>query len=69
MNGERLFQFCVYKHPTEKERLEGKRTELIVPPSEWFVATEQEATMRAMKSIPEAEMQFADRLEVAVRPF
>lgn len=66
---EHLYQFCVYKHPTESERKAGKRTKLLVPPSEWFIGTEQEATMRAMKAIPEEELQFADRLECAVRPF
>ncbi len=66
---EKLYQFCVYKVPTEAERKEGKRTELIVPPSEWFIATAKEALMRANKAIPEDQMKFAAQLEVAVRPF
>lgn len=65
-----LFQFAVLKRPTDKEAEQGKRTEIVLPPSEWFVATSsEEANLIACSKIPPDQLQFADRLEVAVRPF
>ena len=70
MGEETLYQFAVLKHPTKKGREGGQRTVVIVPPSAFFPArNDQEVMMLAMKQIPKKEMEFADRLEVAIRPF
>lgn len=67
---ERLYRYAVIKRPTEQERKEGKRAEVIVPPSEYALyRSEQEVVMAATKAIPDKQMKHADRLEVAVSPF
>ena len=66
----KLYQYCVYLEPTPEEAEKGRRTELVVPPSEWIMAdSPQEVVMIAGRAIPEEVMKHADRLEVAVRPF
>ena len=69
MEKPRLFQYAVILHPTEEDRKKGAKSEVIVPPSEWFLATETEADMRAARAVPEDQVVNADRIEVAVRPF
>jgi len=70
MSRSTLFQFVVLKHPTEKEVKEGKKSEVVVPPSGWELAkSEEEVVIKATRAIPDSEMEYADRLEVAVRPF
>jgi len=67
---ERLFQYAVLLNPTPEERKAGKKTVVVLPPSEFFLAvSESEVAMKAAKEIPASMMDRADRLEVAVRPF
>jgi hypothetical protein len=67
---DRLYCYAVLLQPTEEGRKSGERAELIIPPSDWVVAkSEEEVMLIATRKIPENVMQFADRLEVAVRPF
>ena len=65
----KLYQYCVYKHPTTAETLEGKKVEVLIPPGDWELGTVDEIRMRAMRKIPEAEIVNASRLEVVIRPF
>lgn len=70
MSKEELYQFAVIKHPTEDERKKGARSKIVLSPSEFILArSEQEVMLTAVKRIPEDEMEDADRLEVAIRPF
>lgn len=67
---ERLFSYAVILHPTESERKAGTRSKVVVSPSEYrLFRNEQEVMLVAMKEIPAEAMEYADRLEVAVRPF
>jgi len=70
MERERLFQYAVLWHPTEEERKSGSSTRLVVPPVGWILAKDEAAvSMRAIREIPDEEMESADQLEVIVRPF
>lgn len=70
MTQERLFSYAVILHPTEDERKEGKRARLVVSPTKYALyKSDQEVLLHATRQIPEDLMQYADRLEVAVRPF
>ena len=67
---ERLFQYAVILQPTTEERKAGKKAEIIVPPTPFFLASsESEVAMKASREVPDGHMANADRLEVAVRPF
>lgn len=67
----RLFCYAVIKHPTAKEAEDGKRSEIIIPPSDWALySSEKEVLLEAASKIPEGvRKEAAERLEVAVRPF
>ena len=67
---DNLYQFCVILDPTEKARRDDARSELVVPPSDWIMArNEQAVVMKATQAIPKEHMENADRLRVIVRPF
>lgn len=65
----KVFQFVILKHPTKEERDSGKSSELVTEIETVLAKDEQGAAMLAGRAIPEAELPFIDRLEVAVRPF
>ncbi len=67
---EYLYQYAVLLHPTQSDQKKGVRAEVIVPPSDFMLArNDQEVVMKATREIPSEIMEHADRLEVAVRPF
>ena len=68
---KKLFQYAVLLNPTRKEEEDGtKDVEIVIPPSGWILASsEQEVVMVATRKITGDMMKYADRLEVAVRPF
>lgn len=69
MSQDRLFQYAVLKHPTKEESDKGVKSVLLVPPTHVLARSEHAALMLATVAIPRAELEYADRLEVAVRPF
>jgi hypothetical protein len=69
MENEKLWQFCVYKHPTAEERKKGLKSVLVVPVSDWIMGSQAEIEMKAARAVPEVEIANAERLEVALRPF
>lgn len=67
---ERLFQYAVLLQPTVEEHETGKKAEIVIPPTKFFLAAnESEVVMLASREVPQEYMDKADRLEVAVRPF
>ena len=64
-----LRQYCVYKQPTPDEVKAGKRTEVLLQPSDWILGTEEEVRMRAIRAIPDTEIANASRLAVVIRTF
>lgn len=67
---ERLFRYAVLLQPTSEERKAGKKADIVVPPTKFFLAAnENEVVMLASREVPQEYMDKADRLEVAVRPF
>lgn len=67
--GMRVFEFVIIKHPTKDEEEKGQSSKLIVGVQTVLAKDEQGAAMLAGRAIPEEELPFIDRLEVAVRPF
>lgn len=65
----KLFQFGVILHPTEKEREDGKSSQLVVDVRTILAADQNSAVLQAGRAIPEEFMDRLDRLEVVVRPF
>ncbi len=69
MTQERLYEYAVIKHPTKEERDKGATSVLLVAPSYVLAVNENAVLIQASLKIPREEMNHADRLEVAVRPF
>lgn len=65
----KLFQYAIIKHPTDKEKENGKSSRLVVEVTTVLAENDKQATLMAGRAIPEAELKDIDRLEVAVRPF
>lgn len=65
----KLYQYAILKHPTEKEKKDGKESEVIVDLTTTLAHDDQGALLKAARAIPEGEMANLNRLEVAVRPF
>ena len=65
----KLFQYAVIKHPTDKDKGEGKTSELVVEVQTVLAENDKQATLMAGRSIPEEHLKDIDRLEVAVRCF
>ena len=65
----RLFQYAVILHPTEKQKKDGKQSELVVDLTTILAADDKAAMIHAARAIPDEYMDKAERLEVALRPF
>ena len=65
----KIFQYAVIKHPTEDEKKGGTASKIIVPIASVLAVDQNQAAMLAGRAIPETELPYIDRLEVAVRPF
>ena len=66
----KLWQYAIVVHPTEDEAKAGKTSEVIVQPTDWFLAKDQnQAFAIALRKVQEEHMDHFDRVEVAVRPF
>jgi hypothetical protein len=70
----KLFQYALIKHPTEKEKGDGKKSELLKS-KQGFLITHcladdlERAKLLAARDIPDDFIANLDQLEIAVRPF
>jgi len=65
----KVFEFVILKHPTQEEAKNGVASKMIGGVTTVLAKDESGAAMLAGRAIPEEELPFIDRLEVAVRPF
>ena len=65
-----LFRYCVLRHPSDAEAKEGRKTELVIPPTEYALYPSQQAVLiAAWRALPPEALEDTDRYEVAVSPF
>ena len=69
MSREELYLYAVLKQPTDEEKKKGVRAELVHGPGHMVARNEQEVILSVSRALSEDVLKFADRLEVAVRPF
>lgn len=65
----KVFQYVVVLHPTEKEKKDGAVSKIIVPITTIIATDERTATLIAGKAIPQEYLDTLNRCEVIVRPF
>lgn len=69
MEKAQLWSFAIILDPLEEDAKKGAKSELLVAPQPWFLATQAEAEMRAYRAIPEEHLANAARIRVALKPF
>lgn len=65
----KLYQYAVILHPTEKEKEDGKSSQLVVDVKTILASDQNSAVLQAGRAIPDEFMDRLDRLEVVVRSF
>lgn len=65
----RLFQYVILWHPTESEAKDGKRSKIIIGPTDILANDQNSANMSAVMAIPVEYKDQLDQIEVALRPF
>lgn len=69
MKKQKLFEYVIIKHPSDKEFEKGKRSEVIVGPNTIMADDLNTVNTIAAREIPAPLMKELDRVEVAARPF
>lgn len=69
MEKAQLWSFAIILDPLEEDAKKGVKSEVLVLPTSWFLATQAEAEMRAYRAIPEEHLANAARIRVALKPF
>lgn len=65
----KLFEFCIIKHPSDKEMEDGAAASILVMPTVVLASDESKAMVKAARAIPEEEINNLDNLEICLRPF
>ena len=65
----KLFQYAVIFVPTDSEKKNGQKAEIIVKPTDCLAADEASAALLAGRAIPDHYLDRLDQIQVAVRPF
>lgn len=63
------FQYVIVYQPTEKEKKDGKKSEIVVDLKTILAADEKTAMLLAGRAIPENFIDKLNQLDVYVRPF
>lgn len=67
---QKLFQYAVLWHPTEKQvKDEGLKSKVIVEPKTVLAPDQNAANMAAVMEIPLDYKNQLDQIEIAIRPF
>jgi len=66
---KKLMQYAVIYHPSDKERKDGKKSEIVIDMTTILAANDQEAFMLIAKKIPDEYSDRLDQVEIALRPF
>ena len=65
----KVFQYVIIIHPTQKEKEDGKASEILIPITTVLAPDQNGAALLAGRAIPENYLDKLNRIEVAVRPF
>ncbi len=66
---DRLFEYAVLLHPSEKEKAEGGRSVVILEPQRVVAKDAAEVQIVAMMKLGAGLTDQTDQIEVLVRPF
>lgn len=70
MTKQKLFQYAVLWHPTDKqEKEEGLKSKLISEPKTILAVDQNSAAMSAAMEIPTEYKTQLDQVEICIRPF
>ncbi len=70
MTKQKLFQYAILWHPTEKETKDnGIKSKVIVEPKTIMAIDQNGAAMAAAMEIPAEYKNQLDQVEIALRPF
>jgi P pilus assembly chaperone PapD len=70
MEQQQLFEYSIFRIPTEKEAEKGKKAEILVAPKTIIANNDKSAFMIAVRDIPEKYAKDdMDQIKIAVRPF
>jgi hypothetical protein len=70
MSKQKMFQYAVLWHPTEKqEKEEGLKSKVVVEPKTILANDQASANMSAAMNIPSEYKEQLDQIEIALRPF
>jgi len=64
-----LFEYSIFWVPTEQQKKDGKKPEILVKTETVLTAHKDAAQTIAHRAIPEAYMDQLDQVTVVVRPF
>ena len=70
MAKQKIFQYAVLWHPTEKqEKEDGAKSKVLIEPKTILSLDQASATMAAAMSIPNEYKEQLEQIEIAIRPF
>lgn len=70
MSKQKLFQYAVLWHPTEKQvKDDSAKSKLLVEPKTILATDQNSVNMTAAMEIPSEYKTQLDQIEIAVRPF
>jgi hypothetical protein len=64
-----LFEYSIFWVPTEQQKKDGKKAEILVPTTTILSANRDAAQTIASRAIPEAYIDQLDQVTIVVRPF
>jgi len=64
-----LFEYSIFWIPTEQQKKDGKKAEILVPTTTVLTATKEAAQTIASRAIPDAYIDQIDQVTICVRNF
>jgi hypothetical protein len=64
-----LFEYAIFWVPTEQQKKDGKKAEIIKPTTTILSANKENAQTIAARSIPDTYIDQLDQITICVRPF
>jgi hypothetical protein len=66
---EKLFEFAVIFYPTDEERKNGQKAEVVIPIGTMIAKDRDVVFKKVIKLIPSQYDEKLDQVDVAIRPF
>jgi hypothetical protein len=64
-----LFEYSIFWVPTEQQKKDGRKAEILVPTATILTASKEAAQTIASRAIPDAYIDQLDQVTICVRPF